>query len=48
MPGRCRYTWLLAQGKARLWRWQSGYASGIQKHGQAYPWLGELPRIFLK
>ena len=39
--------WIIIQGSNRLWRWSPLTAEFLIQAIGKYPWLGELPQVFL-
>lgn len=39
--------WIIIQGPKYLWRWNPLPAGYLTQATRKYPWLGELPQVFL-
>ena len=39
--------WIIIRGPKRLWRWSPLPAEYLIQAIEKYPWLGELPQVFL-
>ena len=39
--------WIIIQGSNRLWRWNPLSAKYLTQAIEKYPWLGDLPQVFL-